>query len=405
MMVRFYIILDIFLLSCMVKCQTSSNIRQQIRVIKEAHALDISSLYDEIDSLKDVLREMSDQINRTHDMLTVTHTGNYEEDISDNTQGFQHFEDSNQLDTSAMMRKGIKSSKTWFIMELRAVKQTVSSFKEDLAIKTAELADKINSLDNLVSENHALFERFQEELTALHEKLVENKNMVRDIENTCLTEIEKRYTENENQFIELRSQIEKINERGPMYTINKDEWIVVFRAQAGNGVSVYDAWRYNRGTVDVLSNTNAKSHYRHSAVQRWKDIQVVLVRVALYENGKEVAFILFDGDRSDNMNWFSKERILDSSWNHLRYDSALNVASIIGVGNRRFYINTRYGGCENDHGFMLLLDNGPSPCIYEKILKQPQIMYAKFPGGTRWDSMLHGRADSMTISIKPKDLF
>ena len=389
----------------MVECQTSSSIRQQIRVIKEAHALDINSLYDEIDSLKGVLREMSDQKNRTHEI--PTHTGNLEEEISGNTQVFQHFEDSNQLDTSAIMRKGIKSFKTWFIMELREVKHTVSSFKEDLAIKTGELADKIDRLDKIVSENHALFERFQEELTALHEKLAEIKNMVRDTENTCLTEIERRYTENENQFIKLRNQIEKITERGPMYTINEDEWIVVFRAQAGNGVSVYDAWRYNIGTVDVLSNTNAKSHYRHSAVQRWKDIHVVLVRVALYENGKEVAFILFDGDRSDNMNWFSKERILDSSWNQLRYDSALNFASIIGDGryNRRFFINTRYGGCENDHGFMLLLDNGPSPCIYEKILKQPQILYAKFPGGTRYDSMLYGRADSMTISIKLKVLF
>ena len=376
--------------------------RRQIRVIKEAHALDIKLLYDEIDALNDILREMSDQINRTGEILMDT--GNLKDTGSANTKLSEHFEDLlKQLDTFAMVqRNGFKSFKTWFIKELREVEHTALRLKEEMTMKTGELAEKLDSLNRGVRENQALFVRFQKDLTSLHEQFEENKNMVRDTKNTCLTEIERRYTKNENQFIELRSQIEKINERGPMYSTNKDEWIVVFRAQAGSGVSVYDAWRYNRGTVDVLSNTNAKSHYRNSAVQEWKNIQVVLVRVALFENGKEVAFILFDGDRSDYMNWFSKERILDSSWNHLRYDSALNFASIIGDGNhnRRFFINTRYRGCQNDHGFMLLLDNGPSPCNYEKTSKQPQFMYAKFPGGTRWDSMLFGYADSMTISIK-----
>ena len=109
-------------------------------------------------------------------------------------------------------------------------------------------------------------------------------------------------------------------------------------------------------------------HYRNPLVDSWNTLRVALVRLALYENGREVAFLLFDGVGTDKMNWFSKERILDSSWNHLRYDSPFNFASVAGDGQfgRRFFINIRYGGCENDHGFIVLEDCGAQPCSYEK---------------------------------------
>ena len=144
--------------------------------------------------------------------------------------------------------------------------------------------------------------------------------------------------------------------------------------------------------------------FRNYAVDIWERLMISLVRVALFdEDGKEVAFLLFDGTGSDKMNWFSKERLLDSSWGQLRYDSALNYFSISGdAGNqRRFFTNVRYGSCPIDHGFLLVLDgNAPRPCSYEKRLGQStQILYSKYPGGIRWSSSDFKKAAYMDISI------
>ena len=38
----------------------------------------------------------------------------------------------------------------------------------------------------------------------------------------------------------------------------------------------------------------------------------------LYESGELKAFIVFDGKGSNNGNWFSQSRLLDSSWSLLR---------------------------------------------------------------------------------------
>lgn len=42
------------------------------------------------------------------------------------------------------------------------------------------------------------------------------------------------------------------------------------------------------------------------------------VRVSIYKNGVEKAFILFNATGTDKMGWFSPSRIIDSSWIDLK---------------------------------------------------------------------------------------
>ena len=48
-----------------------------------------------------------------------------------------------------------------------------------------------------------------------------------------------------------------------MYSVKEDEWTVLFPAQAGNGIRVYDSWESNQGTRDSLPADMMKYTDRH----------------------------------------------------------------------------------------------------------------------------------------------
>ena len=207
----------------------------------------------------------------------------------------------------------------------------------------------------------------------------------------------------------MEDSIGKIRERISPNSDLSDYWLLVFRLRPGGYGGVLEAWTDGRNARESYDPNDADVMFhkyilfRNYAIDLWEHLRISLVRVALFdENDKEVAFLLFDGTGSDKMNWFSKERLLDSSWVQLRYDSALNFFSIAGDTSnvRRFFINVRYSSCPIDHGFLMSLDgNSPRPCDYEKRLGQTsRILYSKYPGGTRWSSEFKDAA-YMDISI------
>ena len=53
--------------------------------------------------------------------------------------------------------------------------------------------------------------------------------------------------------------------------------------------------------------------------------------MALHEGGEEVAFILFNGRDSTMDSWFSKDRVLDSTWTDIKTETS-NYFSIEGWG-------------------------------------------------------------------------
>ena len=218
---------------------------------------------------------------------------------------------------------------------------------------------------------------------------------------TSESEFQAKLISSDAKLNNIQTELVKIKNTFPKYQIKfaKSQWQVIFQAHANNGISVYQAWVNGRGTTAIFPPQTDK-HYRNPAIASWNNLAVKLVRLTLHaSDDEEVAFILFDGVRSDKMNWFAKHRILDSSWAQLNYDSSLNRASIGGDQQRKFYMNVRYGGCENDHGFMYVLDVKNKGCQYELSATTPQFLYSEFPGGVRWDSRMYGYAEYMVITI------
>ena len=205
----------------------------------------------------------------------------------------------------------------------------------------------------------------------------------------------------EAKLNDIEIELNELKTAHPKYLNKMDwsQWQVIFWAQARNSVSVYDAWVSGYGTTTTFP-PKIGMHYRYPAIDSWNNLDVKYVRLTLHDqHDEEVAFVLFDGVRSDKMNWFAKNRILDSSWAQLHYDSSLNHCSIKGYKNRRFHINAWHGGCENDNGFLQVHDVKDEGCTYERTENPPRFLYSEFPSGVRWDSRAYGEAEYMVIKI------
>lgn len=184
-------------------------------------------------------------------------------------------------------------------------------------------------------------------------------------------------------------------------------WELIFRATAGNDVNTYQAWVSGKHVTTIKPKNMRRScgvPYRNSEIDKWASMGVEKVKFAFFEDGKEVAHVMFNGKGSDSNNWFSKERIESSSWCDLRPNSATNFFSIAGhsIYNRRFFINFKYDTCGNDQGHAVIIDpDAPSrPCMWERYATYPQFLYARTSTKEIWDRKMFGRADHIGIFIQ-----
>ncbi|XP_056014669.1 uncharacterized protein LOC125677748 isoform X4 [Ostrea edulis] len=111
---------------------------------------------------------------------------------------------------------------------------------------------------------------------------------------------------------------------------HEDSWQLVFHAVQGNGESVLDAWNTKSPSQCTPNNgclppgfkldhwrDNAK-HLRSPLIDQWESFSIKKIRVELGGQGKTLAFLEFDGSGSNNKDWFSKSRLLHSSWSDLK---------------------------------------------------------------------------------------
>ena len=390
-------------------------LQDQLRVTKESHALDVREIHDEIGSLKVKLAEISYIVNGS-DVSNANSVGVGQSFINSQFQKtLQRCETDLQasekyiVNVAEVLKNGFKSFKAWNTVHINEMTAKVLYLAESVDKNRQEYKSKLDTFREDLSQNNNNILEVKESFDLLGESLHhQTSQALKQVENMCMAEIKTHIATTGTKLDELEKQVDKILKRLPAYSVMKEEWMIVFRAQAGNGDRVYDAWVSGQGVrttfpTDKEKFSSGTAHYRNPVIDSWNNIGVQFVRVALHErDGREVAFILFDGVRTDKMNWFDQRRILDSSWNQLSYHSPLNHASISGESslNRRFFINIRYEGCHNDHGFLLVSDPGSMPCNYEQVPEKPQLLYSKFPGGTRWSSMCFGIADSMVITVK-----
>ncbi|CAC5380872.1 unnamed protein product [Mytilus coruscus] len=117
------------------------------------------------------------------------------------------------------------------------------------------------------------------------------------------------------------------------------DWIPIFIACPGNKRSVYRSWLTPAPFNDPLvisPKTCEKDHKRRSIIDRWNwnaDDLIDQVRVDLYKDSQVDAMFLFDGKGSTSVRWFSKERLLQSTYQDLSRTATINVFYMEGQLN------------------------------------------------------------------------
>ncbi|KAH3725503.1 hypothetical protein DPMN_051347 [Dreissena polymorpha] len=72
------------------------------------------------------------------------------------------------------------------------------------------------------------------------------------------------------------------------------------------------------------------SHYRDPALDTWHNLAVKYVKFALYKGNREVAYVIFNGSGSSNMDWFTYSHVNLSSWPGLTSKGQYTVFSVSG---------------------------------------------------------------------------
>ncbi|XP_060560995.1 uncharacterized protein LOC132720794 [Ruditapes philippinarum] len=181
---------------------------------------------------------------------------------------------------------------------------------------------------------------------------------------------------------------------------------VIFKVVAGNGKSALNAWRNGtESTSDKscrnISNTNCTHHYRDPRIDEWDTLNVTKVRYSIYKNATEVAWVDFNGTGSSKMDWFQKERVIDSSYTDLTQTSRTNYFGIVpGVLKRHFYASALFNTCEGDKLWFCTIDGEPV-CWYDHgaipniIYSTRKTMVTSTPGDVKELDF----ADAATVTI------
>ncbi|CAH1271092.1 Hypp4558 [Branchiostoma lanceolatum] len=131
------------------------------------------------------------------------------------------------------------------------------------------------------------------------------------------------------------------------------------------------------------------------------------VKVVLETSEGEDVELVFNGENTDKLSWFSKSRLLSSPWTDLPGETT-NFFSIEGLSHERcrrsFFISHGYNGCPGDTGWMAVVEHGPDAiCEWERVpsVELPGILYSNASTYVRWsDESQLGRANRMVIYIK-----
>ncbi|XP_071128118.1 uncharacterized protein [Mytilus edulis] len=180
-------------------------------------------------------------------------------------------------------------------------------------------------------------------------------------------------------------------------------WIPVFVAFGGNGRPIYPAWTIQTECNDLptpLDISVTTRHLRNPLMDRWSDVGVKKVKVQLFTNDVPVVWMLFNGDNTNVMNWFSKENLLNSSFNDLTTSSTTNFFGIEGERDiqRRFFINRNYGDCSTDRGWFVIQGEFQA-CPWEQKGVSPIFLYTKNDLSRNWFTDCAEPADRMIISV------
>ncbi|KAK2164601.1 hypothetical protein LSH36_61g05009 [Paralvinella palmiformis] len=166
----------------------------------------------------------------------------------------------------------------------------------------------------------------------------------------------------------------------PTGLLSIQDWIPIFRAYSESGLDVYSAW-----TTNNINNINTDEGPSHLLLQPtiWPFIKEV--KVSMVNDHKQMTYITFTASGSTRSNWFSRDRIIESTYVDLM-DSLYNPESPASYSisgfvqiyrnvTRRFYAYWKHSGCHNDIGWIAVLDILDGFCFWERNGIRPSFMY------------------------------
>ncbi|XP_076085371.1 uncharacterized protein LOC143056174 [Mytilus galloprovincialis] len=197
------------------------------------------------------------------------------------------------------------------------------------------------------------------------------------------------------------------------------DWKLIFKVATGGTGSFYDLYM-GTGTLNMDNSaaqsliTPIKQHFKSDIINYWDSLQIDKVRVSVYKNGTERAFFLFNGVGSSKTNWFTKNRLLNTSYTDLDQSTTANYFSINGhtayVGNlqtqffRRFFINAKYSGCCCDKGWLFVSDiYSYGDCDWEHLYlpQKPFIIFSPHSTRSQYSNDRNDiLADTLAIFVK-----
>ncbi|XP_071128033.1 uncharacterized protein [Mytilus edulis] len=176
----------------------------------------------------------------------------------------------------------------------------------------------------------------------------------------------------------------------------------IFVAFAGNGKSVYDAWRTPSMWNEIPAfypHIGRRFHLRSRFIDNWGKVR--LVKLELFQSNKRVMWMTFNGKNTNSMNWFDKNKLVDSSFKDLAPCSTFNYFSIAGdrlkgILDRKFLINRSYKNCAQDYGWFAIADT-IRHCSWEKRGSAPVFIYTRNHSSRNYN-LDSDTAETMVIS-------
>ncbi|XP_071172213.1 uncharacterized protein [Mytilus edulis] len=141
---------------------------------------------------------------------------------------------------------------------------------------------------------------------------------------------------------------------------------------------------------------NFPGHYKPILSNNWTFLCLDKVRVSIYKNGVEKAFMLFNATGADKMSWFTPSRIIDSSWVDLQSSTKQYFAMSQDPDFlREFYAsqNADKSKCYST-GWMFI--STANRCFFETN-KKPAFYYAPGQSSANWVYNNQGVGDVFTI--------
>ncbi|OWF56765.1 Hemicentin-1 [Mizuhopecten yessoensis] len=190
-------------------------------------------------------------------------------------------------------------------------------------------------------------------------------------------------------------------------------WRLVFKVPKGASVpagyadvnALYSAsGSYNEDDTSAKTDFSASgSIYKSALLDQWGDnLTVNSMRLSVFKDGSEKAYIVFDTSQTTKSNWFDCSKIIDSSYHDIVDGNTTCTLNDGGTGKRTFYISSDYSGCTNETGWIMMKDYGASTGCSEwdsTSITRPYIYFSGLGTRVQWSTADKVEADSFALFI------